>query len=142
MGFGPFSSDSKTKQTTTDKSIQVADQGIAYQPISSNNPRSSIRVGKGASLVVNNGLSAEDFNAGLSALADSLHAGGDANPDHDEQAFNQAVLSALERRTEANTDRAVDEVKTGAPSAIGKYVLWGVGLVVVFAIALVLRKSK
>jgi hypothetical protein len=135
MGLGPFSSDSKSTQRHTDRSVAATDQAIVYQPQSSGNVRSSTRLGAGASLVINQGLSREDVGA--------LLAQAQVNPrSEDDSAFKEAVLMSLERRAEANTTRAVDEAQSAAPSNVKKYVLWAVGAVLALALVIVLGGKR
>ena len=143
MGFSLLGSSSDTKASATDKSVQVADQGVAYQPQRSNNTRTSTRttLGRGASLTINQGLGADEFNAGLAALAQSLSANG--RPGARDDAFRSTVLDALDQRTAAGTELAVDTVTTSSPALIKKYALWAVGAVLVFGLVIFFgRKSK
>lgn len=143
MGVGPFSSESSSKQKHVDRSVQASDQAVVYQPQNSGNQRNPIKLAKGATLTVNQGVDADQFQAGLSALAESLSANVAVNPPSDQDdSFRQALLLSLDRRAAANTDRAVDEATSSSPSTIRNYVAWGVGLVVLLALVLVFRKSK
>lgn len=136
MGFSLLGSSSDTKASAVDKSVQVADQGVVYQPQRSNNTRTTTRLGAGASLTINQGLGADEFNAGLAALAQSLSA-SNRNSLAGEETFRSTVLDALDKRTAAGTDLAVENITSNLPSNLKPYVLGAVGLVLVFALILV-----
>jgi hypothetical protein len=139
MGVGPFSSSSESVQRLTDRSVQASDQALVYQPQSSGNTRTSNRLGAGASLTINQGVSPEQFES----FARSLSAAGQTNPNSaDDRAFKEAILLSLEQRTVANTERATDEATAAAPSNVRQYVVWAVVVVVGIALAVLFGGRK
>lgn len=141
--MGPFSSDSKTSARTTNQQQTVSDQGIAISNRHSGNSKVTTKVGKGGSLTINQGIGADEFNSALSALGASLSANSNAPvvvPGN--SGFENAVMNALEERTNATTERAVDEIRTGSPSTVNRWVWIGVGIVVLFALTVLFNKRK
>lgn len=137
MGFGDLgSSESSTSQrlsnqqlTASDQAVVVRAQGRAFQD------DRDIRVGKGATLTINSGLDRADVQ--------SLLAQANVNPNSaDDGMFKEALLISLNKRVEANTERAVDEVTSAAPSKVKNYVAWAIGAVVVFALVVLFGGRK
>lgn len=146
MGFSLFGSSSDSKATTRNDSITASDNALVYQPTKSNNTttKTTTKLGKGATLTVHNGLSEEQFNQGLGALASSLAASAAVNPvtTSDDSGFQQAVLMALGERTQATTDLVVDQVQAAKPSSVNKFLWWGIGAVVLVALVVVFSSKK
>jgi len=142
MGAGPFSSDSKSKQSTANRQVAASDQAVVYQPNAGNksgNTRTTNRLGAGASLTINNGISPEQFQD----FASSLTGQAAANPNSaDDQSFKEAVLLSLEQRNSANTAAATDTATAAAPSKIKSWVGYAVAVVVVFGLVVLFRRKS
>lgn len=146
LGFSIFGSSSSSKSSNPNSSITASDNALVNAPKRSNNSKTKTvtRLGKGASLTINNGLSEEQFNKGLGALASSLSAAAANNPQTtaDDSGFQQAVLMALGERTKATTDLVVDDIQASKPSSVNKYLWWGIGAVVLVALVLSFSGKK
>lgn len=130
MPFDLGGSSSTSKQATSNRQQTVSDQAVAFQDYS----RQSTRLAKGATLTINNGLSKDDVQGLLDKAS--------VNPNSaDDQSFKEAVLVSLNQRAAASTDRAVDETKAAAPSAVRNWIVYAIGAVFVFGLVILFGRK-
>jgi hypothetical protein len=127
--MGLFGGDSTSSQRITDRSLQASGNALVNQVGDrSGNVTNTNKVAAGGSLVINTGLNADDLERALKAQAS-------VNPGFDQDgSFREAVLLSLNQRAAAQTERAVDDLATGAPSNVLKFSVAGVAVLVVLAL--------
>lgn len=151
---GLGNSESLTKQTVSSSPVSVSDQGVVYQPraggkgskINSPNTRFDIKLGKGASYTVNNGVGAEDlahqFDNFAKTIADGLATATATNHSVDTNAGGGAdtVTGAVNKRLEDQIENAPDD------AANRKHASWiligAIGFIALSLVLLLGRKKK
>jgi hypothetical protein len=157
MGFGPFSSESTTKQTTADNRIAASDQAVVYTKhagkkgrVDSNN--NNVTVGKGG--VLNNTYTTVvksdtdlnqirdlygDLNKKLGSLADQI-----TNAQHEQNGdnFDHTVTDRAETQVEEGGKLAADTIQVSKPSGIAHLILWGLAAFALIALVKILRHKK
>ncbi len=146
MGVGPFSSSSETKQKTLlfDQSINAADQAVVLAQRGSGNKKNSgnIKLGKGASLTVNQGLGQDEFDVALSRLGESLSGDHDSLSAEDiTKILDDRAKAQAETNVETGEETAKENTENAGKFGLGNWVLVGV-VVLVIVLALWHTKKK
>ena len=127
MGFGPFSSESTSEQSSSAINQQQAasDQAVNFSQRHAGNTKTVNKVARNGTLVINNGLSAEQ----LSVLTDQLSA---------RAAHLAGVDTAVQQRIDTNlsagSDATTAAVAASNPKQLAGWIAAGVGLVAVIAL--------
>jgi hypothetical protein len=166
MGFGPFSSESTTKQTQTDSRVAATDQAVVFQPrlggrnaryIAGNNQPVNIRVGQKGSYTVSNtntyGIGKDDLEALLtknnSSINETLSSFGTqltgivgSNRDEGgiDDAVNRAVGDRLDKQITAGGETAAENASPGLSKQ--NWILIGVGVFLLIAAIAFRRRHR
>lgn len=148
-----FGSSSNSKSSNPNSSITASDNAIVqrFQGRAGSttttvkvNDNDRYNVAKGGTLTF--GIDDATFSNTFEGLKGSISDLGksllSAAAPRQDTGLTNSVIEAINARTDANTEAALDDIETGKASNVSKWVKWAVGAVVVVALFVYFRKKS
>lgn len=133
MAFGPFSPENRTESTLNNSPIAASDQAIVFRLQGRSRYGSPVyKLGKGATF---NTVPEGFFDFFTSLFSRGSDVAGDVGLD-------KTIEDRLAGQIEAGGERAKDEIKTGSPGTVTKWIFWGVALLAVGSVAAMIWKGR